>query len=659
MAIDLGDAVVKVRADTKAMMASMGKLKRKVGLAMAAVGTGIVVGLGKAGKSAADFEQAITNAASVTGKTGEEFEKARDKMEALAITLGENTKFSAKEAAEAMYDLASKGFDVAAMSAEELKPILDLAAATQSDLTGTTEIVTATLRGFGLENSETTRIADVMTAAIGDSAAKMDRFAVSMPIVSSTAKVLNISLEETVAVLGTLYDRGIDASTSATAFRNVAMDLNAKIPRITKGFEGVGISLDGIDVSTQGVVGAFRELRKRGLTAQQALAIFGKRTGNAAAALVDAAEDAEAFRVSLHDVGGKAETVGGIQLDTLQGQLDLARGKFETLQIVLAKHFIPGLTNLATKIGNAISAMSKWAGEHPGLTSAIVKLTGAIGLGLIGGGLILACTKLRGAILDVGKALKWLKANPIVLLVTIIAGLLTYTIINIIKHWDDFKWAIGEVGRVVAETFNKMKEAVGNFFVWIRDRITGFVTGPWRWFKEAIISAVRPSWFIDAMMNMRTASDVTFQSIGNGIRATIANMRYLRAASQVVASDLWGQWASGNQSRMSLTRATLRTMLLTGQMDASEIYAEIAAVQRERELGQAHQIGWQPLLEMQQYLTWLRTVVSGFAEGGGGVTVNVENLTVENEDQAVAMGQQLYDLLATDGAQGGSNLGFT
>lgn len=662
MAIDLGDAVVKVKADTKAMMTSLGGLKKQVGIAMAAVGTGIVVGLGKAVKSAATFEQAITNAASVTGKTGDEFEKARDKMSALAITLGEETKFSASEAADALYDLASKGFDVAGMSAKELKPILDLAAATQNDLTGTTEIVTATLRGFGLENAETTRIADVMTAAIGDSAAKMDRFAVSMPIVSSTAKTLNISLEETVAVLGTLYDKGINASTSATAFRNVAMDLNAKIPRITKGFEAVGISLDGIDVSTQGVVGAFQKLKERGLTAQQALAIFGKRTGNAAAALVGAADDADAFRKSLHDVGGKAAEVGGIQLDTLQGQLDLARGKFETLQIVLATHFIPGLTTLFTKIGNVISATSKWAGEHPALTSALVKLTGIIGVGMVAGGLCLALSKVallfKGvalAVKGVSIAVAFLTAHPLVALVTFIAGALTYTIVEIIKHWDDFKWAIKEVGRVIAEAFAKMKEAVGNFFDSFTGRIVSFLGGPFTRLLSAITRMGLRSWFLDAMDNMAEASRIAFSSIASDIQSVLVRMSQLRfAASRMGWSEITAGTYGGLRRGMGQTAGWIRRMISMGQIDPAEIRAEIAAAEEQRALGRAQGVGAEALNQIQQYITWLTTLLTAEQRA----LVNVETMNVDGEEDAVAVGVSLFNELQTVLTQGGTATGF-
>ena len=67
----------------------VGNISKTVGVAMTAVGVAIIGTLGVGLKTAADFEQAITNAASVTGKTGAEFEAARDKMAELAQTVRE------------------------------------------------------------------------------------------------------------------------------------------------------------------------------------------------------------------------------------------------------------------------------------------------------------------------------------------------------------------------------------------------------------------------------------------------------------------------------------------------------------------------------------------------------------------------------------------
>ena len=73
-----------------------------------------IAAVGLAAKNAistfTDFEAAIANAASVTGATGEVFEETKKHIEAVSRELGETTVFSASQAANAFYDLASAGY---------------------------------------------------------------------------------------------------------------------------------------------------------------------------------------------------------------------------------------------------------------------------------------------------------------------------------------------------------------------------------------------------------------------------------------------------------------------------------------------------------------------------------------------------------------------
>ncbi len=94
----------------------------RTGTVMAGFGA---AGLGFAIKKAAELEQSIANAISVTGVFGDEALVARKKAMELAEVLGQETAFTAAQAGEAMYDLASKGRDVANMTKKDLIPFLD------------------------------------------------------------------------------------------------------------------------------------------------------------------------------------------------------------------------------------------------------------------------------------------------------------------------------------------------------------------------------------------------------------------------------------------------------------------------------------------------------------------------------------------------------
>ena len=60
------------------------------------------------------FEQSMANAASVAGATGDDFAR----MTALAREMGSKTVFSASQAADALYYMASAGYKVDVSSIE-------------------------------------------------------------------------------------------------------------------------------------------------------------------------------------------------------------------------------------------------------------------------------------------------------------------------------------------------------------------------------------------------------------------------------------------------------------------------------------------------------------------------------------------------------------
>ena len=73
-----------------------------------------------------EFDDTMALVQSVTGATGDEF----DKMRQVAADMGRTTRFSAIEAAQGMAELGRAGFDTSEVIST-LPPVLNLAAATQ------------------------------------------------------------------------------------------------------------------------------------------------------------------------------------------------------------------------------------------------------------------------------------------------------------------------------------------------------------------------------------------------------------------------------------------------------------------------------------------------------------------------------------------------
>ena len=122
--------------------------------------TGVVTGLGTAAvKTAADFDSAMSKVAAVSGATGSDFDKLRDK----AREMGAKTKFSATEAADAMNYMAMAGWKTEDMLSG-IEGVMYLAAASGEDLATTSDIVTDALTAFGLTAADSGHFADVLAA---------------------------------------------------------------------------------------------------------------------------------------------------------------------------------------------------------------------------------------------------------------------------------------------------------------------------------------------------------------------------------------------------------------------------------------------------------------------------------------------------------------
>lgn len=359
MAINVGTLQILVEAHdtaTATLNRMSGKLKnigsKIAGIAKiatvagTAIGIGLAYAVGKATSVFMDFEQSVATAASVTGAVGEDFENLRVHIADVSKELGETTVFSASQAASAFYDLASSGYDVANISLKEMKPLLDLAAATQADLTTTTEIVTSTLGQFGLSIEDSNRVADVFAKTIGSSKATIDKLGISMSYVGPVANSLGYSLETTSAILGELYNKGFDASKAGTALRGSLSRLMNPTAQVKENLAQLGMTVEDVDPTMHKFTDILARLRENGMTTAQAMKIFGTIAAPAMLSITDSTDDIDKLAVALEDAGGTAETMATQNLGTLKGVVTLLKSAFEGLQITIGEKMKPILERI-------------------------------------------------------------------------------------------------------------------------------------------------------------------------------------------------------------------------------------------------------------------------------------------------------------------------
>lgn len=305
-------------------------------LAGVAAFAAITVAMKQSIKVAGDYEQSIADVQSVVMGTDEVFQQLSE----AAKEAGETTRFTASQAADAMYDLASGG-----MSAEEsiasLNGILMLAGATQSSLSEAARITVATLNQYNLKAEEATRISNVFAASMANSMADMDKLTAGMRQVGPVASAMGLSLEETVGALSALYDAGFQGEQAGTALRAILASVASEADPTTKKLMEMGLTFDQINPAANSFADVIQNISDAGLTAGDVMNAFGTRAGAQMLALLNQGKKGlEEYERAVTGTSTASEMYA-IQNDTLAGSLDRLKSAAESAQIEFVEEFTP------------------------------------------------------------------------------------------------------------------------------------------------------------------------------------------------------------------------------------------------------------------------------------------------------------------------------
>lgn len=281
-----------------------------------------------------DFESGMARVGALSRATDDQLKQ----LTASARQLGAETVFSASQAAEGMSFLAMAGFDVNA-TIGAMPGVLATAAAAQSDLGTTSDIVSNVLSGFKLRAEESARVADVLTATFTTSNTSLQTLGETMTYAAPVAAGLKIPLEEVAAAAGLMGDAGIQGSMAGTALRSALLSLVGPTGEAERLMNRLGISATNADGSMRSLPEILRSIEGglEGMTDAQRTAtlstLLGERAVTGFSALLAAGSDAlEDYAASVHSAG-QAEEVARKQTDTLRGDLEQLSSGLEELAL--------------------------------------------------------------------------------------------------------------------------------------------------------------------------------------------------------------------------------------------------------------------------------------------------------------------------------------
>lgn len=312
----------------------------------------------------AEFIDTMTTVGAITQATESQMRELSD----IAQTLGLESMFNSQEIASGMKYLAMAGNDFNEVT-QMIRGAVMVAGASGMEIGGkggAADIITNVMRTFRQEGERASVVVgDQMTKAALSANISMTDLAESIKYAGADMVTLNQTLPQTVAMIGTLGNAGIQASMAGTAISNMARYLNKSIadPNFKggKALASIGLSPEDFLDTTGSIIDLGDALEKIKIATQDMNAsqrnlimnqIFGVRGMRAAVAMMN---DLEGYRELLNKIqnesSGTASEIMDKRMSSLAGRLDAMVNSFENLATTFATSVTPVLGPIFDAVG--------------------------------------------------------------------------------------------------------------------------------------------------------------------------------------------------------------------------------------------------------------------------------------------------------------------
>jgi len=350
------------------------RVARNASAVIATTGALLTKGMVSAVNQGADFLYIMKGVQAITSAT----RSALEASSKLAMRIGRETMFTPEEVASGMRFMAMAGQQLSTINST-IRAATNLAGATMTRLggkMGAADILTNTLKAFGLADRESSYVADLLTKAATSANVTLNDLGNSIKYVAATSRNLNIPMTETIAGLMALGNAGIFGSMGGTSLENAYRYLaNSLSPSATKkakaAWASLGLTRKDI-TSTKGDLLPIYEVMAKiqnklksigSIPTQNILKdIFGVRGQKAAATLMRNLSQYEGFVHLLRRSSGTAQEKMSMMMDEVKGDILKLTSALSGLQVSFAKavgptfrSFVRGLTTVVTKLSDFLS----------------------------------------------------------------------------------------------------------------------------------------------------------------------------------------------------------------------------------------------------------------------------------------------------------------
>jgi TP901 family phage tail tape measure protein len=312
------------------------------------------------------FEAGMSQVEAISGATGSELEA----LTAKAKEMGETTKFTATESAEAFNYMAMAGWKTEDMLSG-ISGVMNLSAASGESLGSTSDIVTDALTAFGLSASDSTHFADVLAQASANANTNVGLLGESFKYVAPVAGAMNYSIEDTSLALGLMASASIKGSMAGTSLKTALSRLVSPTNAVETAMEKYKISMTDSEGNAKSLGEVIENLRESlgGLSETEQTAavskLFGKYSMSGMLSIINATEDDyNKLLEAVYNADGASEQMAETMLDNLEGSITLMQSKIEGVQNSFGERLSPYIKSIAEAVTDAM----------PGTEAALTQL---------------------------------------------------------------------------------------------------------------------------------------------------------------------------------------------------------------------------------------------------------------------------------------------
>ena len=436
---------------------------------------GAAAAIGYTTKKAVEFEYAMAEVGAISKASKDDLKKLTEE----AKRLGASTKFSASEASAGMQKFAMAGYSVdKIMSATS--STLALAAAGNTDLALTCDIVSDAMTGLKLSAEETGKFVDIMTATITSSNTDIAMLGETMKYVAPVAGSLGVEFDDLALAAGLMGNAAVKSSQAGTALRSGILKLVAPVGQTEKAMKKYGLTAKKNSKGQLDLAANIKMLRDRfkdfdDVQRTAALsALFGQEAVTGWAAVITASdEDFNKLTKSIANSAGEAERINEIYRNTAQGALTELGSALEGVAINIGNAFIPMmqdaskyLNEIATAFNNLDPALQQNVAKFLLVVAAVGSVLLVLGmLSPIITGITLVIQAL-GVVCGVVAAAFAFICTPVGAVMAAMVAL-TAVVVLIRDNW----------GKSMSQMKTDCKNAIDNIISWWKN-FTSIITAP-------------------------------------------------------------------------------------------------------------------------------------------------------------------------------------